>query len=83
MKSNRYNIINLSDREKEGPAWPFRFLVTNVAIFSENGSKHSSEQARRDEIHIGGASANKKQAKREKMGVRGLAPGRIFHDHAL
>ena len=44
----------------------------------DQSGKMLVNQARRNEIDIGGL-----RAKRAKMGVRGLSPGKIFQVHAL
>ena len=44
--------------------------------------KHS-QQARRNEIDIGGGGLKRGESEASKNGDRGLAPGKIFHDHAL
>ena len=54
------------------------YAKSNVCLLHGN----LLHQARRNEIHIGEAEMRCERSE-QKREVRGLTPGKIFHDHAL
>ena len=57
--------------------------LNQVTILSTLKKFYQESRPVGTKLILGGGGLNEVRAKRVKMGVRGLAPGKIFHDHAL